>query len=63
MSNLPKACIIRNKDYILNEITKAFDTERDNNQSYLMRRVISNIDTALFFKEDASAALQQPSPE
>lgn len=53
LSNLPDTFIIDNKDFVISEAAKAFDTDRDNRQNTLMRKVIANIDMVLYYPKIA----------
>jgi hypothetical protein len=48
LSHLPKSFIRTNKDFVIGEISKAYNTEKNSDENSSMRKVISNIDMALY---------------
>ncbi|HET9505506.1 MAG TPA: hypothetical protein VFO93_18325 [Hymenobacter sp.] len=61
LSNLSKPFILKNKDFVISEAAKAFDSDRDTRQSSLLRKVISNIDIALYYSIEASSIAEASS--
>lgn len=49
ISNLSDIFIAKNKEFIIIEVVKAFDTKRDSEHNSLLRKIIAKLDTIFYY--------------